>query len=227
LRPAGRDRASGERQADANVELPRRAPAPFRDAELERGDRAARPDDAGELAQRAAGVVDVAEEVGEREAGEGRVLEGQALGGALDELDAVVEARCGDAPPRLGQHLRALVEPDDGAAGSPDELDRGGRGSRRDVEDGVSWAGADARDEEPAPARILPEREQGAPAVVGRAERREQPPGVEVPGGQGLGQWVSLRRRLGGADLEDVRARPARPSELTGRSRGMLLETAS
>ena len=48
------------------------------------------------------------------------------------------------------------------------------RRAGRDVEHRVGRAGVDARDEEAAPARVLPEREHGAPAVVaaGRAARR-------------------------------------------------------
>src|ERR671936_2469360 len=112
LAPTRRDRAAGERQAEPDVELPPRAPRPLRDPELERGERTSRPDDARELPQRRARVVDVAEEVGEGERVEGSVLEGEVVGGSLHELDPLVEARGGDPPACLGQHLRALVEAD-------------------------------------------------------------------------------------------------------------------
>ncbi len=54
-----------------------------------------------------------------------------------------------------------------------------GHGSRpgRDVEHARVRARLDAGDEEGAPARVLAEREQPRVAVVGRADRREQPSG--------------------------------------------------
>ena len=51
----------------ANVHLPERSPRAGRHAELEPGDRPARTDDPRQLAQRGGRVVDVAQEVGERE----------------------------------------------------------------------------------------------------------------------------------------------------------------
>ena len=55
LGPARRDHPPGEREPDADVELPERAPDAARHGELEPGDRAARAHDARELAQVAAG----------------------------------------------------------------------------------------------------------------------------------------------------------------------------
>ena len=79
-----------------------------------------------------------------------------------------------DAAAALREHLGALVDPDDEAVLLAHELARDGGGARCDVEHGVGRPGVDARDEEAAPARILAEREHGAPAVVARAERREE-----------------------------------------------------
>src|SRR5437868_3240521 len=89
-------------------------------------------------------------------------------------------------PPRC-ELADALVESHDGAAFAADELAGNGSGSRRDVENGVTGTGGDARDEEPAPARVLSERQERRVAVVGRAERSE-----ERPRGNGLRHAASL-----------------------------------
>ena len=112
-------------------------------------------------------------QVGERERVELAVRERKALGARLDELDAAVRP-C----PGLTEHLGALVDADDRAALLPHELARDHAGPRGDVENAVARAGLDARDEEPAPAGILAVREQGRVALVGRADRRKQLPGL-------------------------------------------------
>src|SRR5204863_92010 len=104
--PAGVDRATGGREHRTHVHVPERSPDPTRNRELEARDRAAGTDDAGELGERRARIVDVAEQVGERERVEGLVREGQARGARLDELDVrqpLVRDR---------EHFRALVEAD-------------------------------------------------------------------------------------------------------------------
>ena len=113
-RPARRDDPAGAGQADPHPELPEAAPERHRrDAELERGDRPARLHHPGQLGERRRRVVDVAEQVGERERVEGGVLEGQRLRAALDELDAVAEACALDARAAGGEHVGALVDADD------------------------------------------------------------------------------------------------------------------
>ena len=62
---------------------------------------------------------------------------GELLGATLPELDPIAEAGGVDAAAALGQHLRALVDPDDAAAVAPGDLDGDGRRSRGDVEHGV------------------------------------------------------------------------------------------
>ena len=96
--PAGRDHPSGEREADADVELPERAPDAARHRELEPGDRAARAHDACQLAQRRRRILDVAQEVRERQCVEARVRERQLFGAALDERDRLPAAG-GALPP--------------------------------------------------------------------------------------------------------------------------------
>ena len=135
LAPARRDDGSRRRQPDSHVELPERPPDAARQAELEHRHRPAGPHDAGELAQRRGHVVDVAQEIRERERVELRVGERQLLGASLAQLDPVAQPGVLDALAPGREHLGALVDPDD-RAGRParDELDRHGRRSRRDVE---------------------------------------------------------------------------------------------
>ena len=181
LVPAGRDDRAGGRQADADVELPQRPPDAARQAELLHRDDAAGSHDASELAQRRGDVVDVAEEVRERQRVELGVGERERLGAALAQLDPLREARVRDplAPGR--EHLRALVDPDDRALGrGARELDRDGGRAGGDVEH-AACVRRDPRDEERAPARVLAEREEPGVTVVRRPERREQLPGIHAP----------------------------------------------
>ncbi len=172
--PARRDGRSEHGETCAHVELPGRPGQATGNAELEHRDRAARPHDAGELAQGRFGVVDVAEQVGERQPIEGRVVERKLLRGSLDELDPIAEAGGLDAAAAGLEHLAALVEADNVAAGAPDELDCDRRGPGGDVENGVLRPDVQPRDEEAAPARVLAEGEEPGVAVVGRSKRREQ-----------------------------------------------------
>ena len=103
---------------------------------------------------------------------EGVVGERELLGGCLHELDPRSEAVS-----RSREHLRALIdarylEP------APKELGGDEPGSRRDVEDGPAVSRQPIREEAP-PARVLSERECCADAVVRRAQRREELPGVD------------------------------------------------
>ena len=109
------------------------------------------------------------------------VLEGQLFRARLDELDAF-GLRCEHEPAAsLGEHLRALVDPDDGAALLPHELERDCSGAGGQVDHHVRGPhSADARDEELPPARVLAEGEQARVAVVARTERREQLPGARL-----------------------------------------------
>ena len=78
----------------------------------------------------------------------------------------------------FGEHAGALVDADDAAALLANELERDGAGPGRDVEDAAGRPGLDPGDEEATPARVLSEREERSVALVGRAERREDPFGV-------------------------------------------------
>src|SRR2546423_13441221 len=107
--------------------------------------------------------------MGGRECGERGASEGQVLGARLGELRS-----CGQVLARAREHLGALVDADDGAAFLPEELSCDRARTRCDVEDLVFWSCLDPRDEEPAPARVLSEREQPGVPLVGRAERGEE-----------------------------------------------------
>ena len=172
--PAGGDGRSEHRETGPHVQLPSGPGRPAGQPELEHRDRSARTHDAGELAHGRCGIVDVAEQVGERQAVEGRVVERKLLGGSLDELDAVGEAGGSDTAAAGLEHVAALVEADDAAAGAPDELDRDRGRAGGDVENRGLVTHVHPRDEEAAPARVLPEREEPGVAIVGRGKRREQ-----------------------------------------------------
>ena len=85
--------------------------------------------------------------------------------------------------------------------------------ARRDVEH-VPAVGREPGDEEPPPARVLPEREGRAHAVVGRAERREQRPGMAASLGHTALSWHGgprgrPRAHRGGGGGARRRERPA------------------
>ena len=183
LAPARGDDRSRRRQPGPDVELPERPPRSAREAELEHGDRAAGPYDTNELAQRRRHVVDVAEEVREREGVELRVGERQGLGSSLAQLDPVAEPAALDPVAAGREHLQALVDADDGPARlGQRELDRDRRRAAGDVEHAGGVPG-DPGDEERAPARVLAEGKQPRVPVVRRPERREQIARVARAGG--------------------------------------------
>src|SRR6266542_1256931 len=99
------DHRAGGGQAGANVQLPQRPRRAARQAELEARDRSACANRARKLPQRRHGIVDVAQEIGEREPVELAVCERQPHRTRLYELDAAVRTT-----PRLGEHARALVD---------------------------------------------------------------------------------------------------------------------
>lgn len=221
--PSGRDQPAGHREADADIELPQDAPDPLRHSELERGDRAAGTHDTRELTERRGRIGNVAEQVSERERVEATVLEPKLLGVSLLELDPVGKAGAHRARPADREHLGALVDTDDRAARPADELDRDSGSSCRDVEDGVARLRGEAGDEKPAPARILPERQEGGIAVVGRAERREQLAGLPSVGGQSLGQEATKLARMGlSEDLQRAAALARAFAEDTEQLTGVL-----
>ena len=168
---ASRAGAGGRRAAAPRGRRgPRAGERDPRDAELERGDDAARTHHARELGQRRPRVGDVAKQIGQREVVEGLRSERERLRRRIDQLDRVAEATVGDR-----QHLGALI--DAGHLESPpQELRRDQPRPGRHIEDVA--AARQARDEEAAPARVLSQRERGADAVVRRPERGEQLAGV-------------------------------------------------
>ena len=75
----------------------------------------------------------------------------------LTQLDPVAQARVPDPLATRCEHLRALVDADQAPVRDrAGELDRHGGRSARDVED-FARVGWNPRDEERAPARVLPE----------------------------------------------------------------------
>src|SRR2546430_13579782 len=194
LVPAGRDDPSRRRKHGTDVGAPERPPESGRNGELEARDRAAGADDARELRQGRARIVDVAEQVGDRERVERGVLERQVLGARLDQL-----YRCGQVLARDREHLRALVDADDRAAVLAEQLPCDRARAGRDVENFVARACLDPRDEKPAPLRVLSERKQPGVALVGGAERGEELERAARPGRGGHGSTkASLAMPTGG-----------------------------
>jgi hypothetical protein len=178
LVPAGRDDSSGRGQDGADVHVPERPPNPRGDCELETRDRAAGPNDARELPQRCARIVDVAKQVRERERIERGIVERQALGARLDQLHGDWQVFA-----RNREHLRALIDADDDAALLPEQLSSNRPRAGGDVQHLLARPGLDPGDEEPAPTRILAEREYACIALVGGAERSEELERAAGPGG--------------------------------------------
>ena len=180
LVPAVSDQASCAGQADAHPRFPERPPDAARHTELETRDRAAGLHDARELAQRRRWILDVAEQVRECERVELSVLERQRARIALLQSHLACRSGQRDAAPALVEHLGALVDADDEAVLLAHQLTRDSGRACRDVEHRVRRRGVDPRDEEPAPARVLAERQHRAPAFVGRAKRREECCGIHT-----------------------------------------------
>ena len=186
-------------------------------AELQRGHPAARAHDAGQLAHRRRRILDVAQQVGERQRVEARVLERQALGLPLDELHTRALAR--EARPRSGEHLRALVETDDGAVRTSAQLGSDHPRAGRDIEDPLPCLRRHRVDERAPPARV---RRSSAPRSAGRSDaaargtarappassptpclHRTWPCGIASadssrgPARCGVAWWIGCRRWLG------------------------------
>ena len=146
--------------------------------------------DAGKPGERRRRVVDVAEQVGERQPGEARLGERKLLRPPLLEPNARAETRLLDPRAPFCEHLRALVDPDHRAAVATRELDRHRSRAGGHVEHDFARRGLDPRDEEAPPARVLPEAQQRRVAVVGGAERSEEI--ARPPGALGAGDGHAL-----------------------------------
>ena len=124
-----------------------------------------------------------------------------------------------DARAAGGEHLRALVDPDDRARRALRARARSRRRpcrSRRRAR--ASRPAGIARDEERAPARVLPEREQPRVAVVRRPERREQLARVARPRETSARPESMLGRVALSDDLERIAAPRPRRSRRRARS---------
>ena len=205
----GREQPPGERQADVDPEIPGRPPDAAREAELEHRDRPARAHDARELGERRRGIVDVPEEVGERQVVERGVGKRQRVGRRLDELDAAVEPLAG-----ASEHLGALVEAGDAKA--PREQPRRDEpGARRHVEHAAAVGRAGARRGTAAsadPGRTRAPRRPGR--TSGRAARR-----ARVRGRLGRTSASILARWASPDDLERIAAAAAGDGAVTRRPR--------
>jgi hypothetical protein len=104
---------------------------------------------------------------------EGPRVERERLRRRSDQLDLGTEPAVCDR-----QHLGALIDPGHREP-LPQQLRRDEPGPGRHVENAT--AARQARDEEAAPARVLPQREHRADPVVRRPERREQLAGLLFP----------------------------------------------
>ena len=141
-------------------------------AELDHPDPAARLDHAGELAHRRRAVVDVAQQIGERQRVELGVGERQLLGLAADEPHPTGERGVGGQPrSRTGEHVLALVEADDLAAAAVGQREGDQPGPGGDVEHALpGTCGSIGVDQRPAPARVLAEAEHRPhPVILARA----------------------------------------------------------
>jgi hypothetical protein len=176
IAPRGRYEAAGSWEADGAVRVPERAPDAARNRELEHRDRPSGPHDAGQLGQRRAGVIHVAQEVGEGEMVERAVLEGKRLRRGLDELGPT-----GESFPRNGQHLGRLVETDNRVTAREQSFSDEPC-SGRDVEHAPA-VGGDSSHQVAAPQRVLPEGQCRSDPVVGRSEWAEEIERMALPGG--------------------------------------------
>ena len=117
---------------------------------------------------------------------------GNSSARAFDESDARVETGRANPALRLREHLRALVDADHVAPLLPRELDGHGAGSGGDVEHRIPSTRIHPRDEKLPPPRVLTQREQAAPPVVARGQRREQRSRLAASRGERLGHGPSL-----------------------------------
>ena len=176
LIPRARHHPAQQRQPQAGVHTPQPAQRrDRRDAELEHPDPAAGLDHAGELAHGARPIIDVAQQVGEREGVELAVGERQPLGLAGDERDPLSQPGHGGQPrARRGQHGLTLVQADDLASALAHELGGDHAGPCRDIEDALAGRRMQAGDQRPAPAGVLSEAEHRAHAVIAGRKAGEE-----------------------------------------------------
>ena len=108
--------------------------------------------------------------------------ERERFGLIADELEPRRELGIGAALGlRPGEHLGALVEPDDAAAVSTDERCGDHPRPGRDVEDAIIRLGAHPRNHRPSPARVLAEAENGTGGVIASGQPGEQTQRVLFP----------------------------------------------
>ena len=121
-----------------------------------------RPQHACELAERRRGVIDVAEEVGERHVIERCVTERQPFrAGAHDAGEQAIPIA------RRGEHFGALIQADNAAGVPLAERARDEAGPGRDIENELAWLRLHRCDECAAPAGILTEGEDRGDPIVG------------------------------------------------------------
>ena len=134
-----------------------------RQHELERGDATTGLHDPGQFAERGAWILDVADQVGEREVVEIAVAEGQGLGFAANQRDVLRQPGVRiELCPSPGEHLGALVKTDHRAVVAAHE--RSGHHARAsgNVEDAVARGGTDLAHHRTTPAGVLAEAEESA-----------------------------------------------------------------
>src|SRR3954452_4393361 len=168
LAPFARHEATEGGKPEARVDRPQRVGRRRRRyGELERRDAAAGPHHARKLAQRRTRIIDVAQQIGEREVVELAVAEREPLGLAADEGDEPFERRlAGELGASDREHLGALVQPHDGASVAAYERPRYQSRAGRHIQHAVASARVNGRDHRPPPARILPEAQHRADPFV-------------------------------------------------------------
>ncbi len=175
LEPAVRDRLAQHRQTQPDIELPERSNRrSFRQAELQACDVTARLDDAREFAKYRARIVDVAQQVRKRQMLERRGRKGKLLCPRLDEGDSRGLSCFSDSPATHLQHVEALIHTDDAAVVPSCERNSDRSSAGGNIQHYIVGTCFDARDQETAPSRVLPEAQEVRVAIIRRGERRKE-----------------------------------------------------
>ena len=154
--------AAGDWKPDADVELPQRPPDATRQTELERRHDPTGSHDPRQLGKCDYRILDVADQVRERERVERAVGKRKLLGAALAQRDPVGQAGGLDPRLRAGEHLGLWSMPTTRQPFCRDELDRHRGRPGRHVEHRAVGPALDPGDEEPPPARVLSQRAAGS-----------------------------------------------------------------
>ena len=187
LEPGSRGQAAYQWQANARVQPPQGTRrARLRDTELDHSDPAAGLDHARQLAHRRRWIVDIAQQVGERERVEVTVGKRQLLGVRTEASDPLPQDSVVRHPgARPGKHLLALIERDHLAAAAANELRCHEPCARCDVQNPLAWAWIDRPNQCPAPTGVLAEAEHRAHPVIATRQAGKKIESMTLARGQG------------------------------------------